>query len=63
MADDAFPFVLAGTAESWDPAVRVLYVGSTRLEVAPGMAVEALVPKHDGGRWVVTKIEARRPGF
>jgi hypothetical protein len=74
MADDPTPFVLAGTVVSWDPAARVVYVGSARLEVAPGVAVEVLVPKqrvtvsghrpkHDGGPWVVTKIEAHRPGF
>lgn len=74
MADDPIPFVLAGTVVSWDPAHRVLYVGSARLDVAPGVGVEALVPsqrvtvtghrpKQDGGRWVVTKIEAHRPGF
>ena len=74
MADDPIPFVLAGIVVSWDPVPRVLYVGSARLEVAPGVGVEILVPrqrvtvtghrpKHDGGPWVVTKIEAHRPGF
>jgi hypothetical protein len=62
------------TPELAQEAPRVLYVGSTRLEVAPGVAVEALIPKqrvavtghrqkHDEGPWVVTKIEAHRPGF
>ena len=74
MADDQIPFVLAGTVVSWDPVPRVLYVGSARLEVTAGLSVEALVPKqrvtvtghrpkHDGGPWVVTKIETHRPGF
>jgi hypothetical protein len=71
---DAIPFVMAGVVVSWDPVPRILYVGSARLDVAPGVGVEALVPsqrvtvtghrpKQDGGRWVVTKIEAHRPGF
>jgi hypothetical protein len=74
VADDPIAFVLAGTVVSWDPVPRILYVGSARLDVAPGVGVEALVPsqrvtvtghrpKQDGGRWVVTKIEAHRPGF
>jgi hypothetical protein len=74
MADDSIPFALAGKVVTWDPTNRVLYVGSTRLEVAPGVGVEILVPtqrvtvtghrpKHDGGPWVVTKIEEHRPGF
>jgi hypothetical protein len=74
MADDPIPFVLAGTVESWNPIARVLYIGGTCLDVAPGVAVESLVPeqrvtvtgyqsKHTTGPWVVTKIQARRPGF
>jgi hypothetical protein len=74
MANDPIPFVLAGAVVSWDPAARVLYIGSARLEVASDVAVQALVPKqrvavtghrpkHDGGPWVVTKIEVHRPGF
>ena len=74
MADDPIPFVLAGTVVSWDSAPRVLYVGSARLEVAPGVGDELIVPgqrvtvtghrpKRGGGLWVVTKIEAHRPGF
>ena len=74
MADDPVPFVLAGTVVSWDPVPRILYVGSARLEVAPGLSVEALVsgqrvtvtghrPKQQGGPWVVTKVETHRPGF
>ena len=74
MADDPIPFVLAGSVVSWDPVPRVLYVGSARLQLAPGLAVEALVPtqrvavtghrpRHDVGPWVVTKIEAHRLGF
>ena len=72
---DPIPFVLAGVVVSWDPVPRILYVGSARLDVAPGVGVGALVPsqrvtvtghrpKQDGGGpWVVTKIEAHRPGF
>ena len=56
------PFVLAGVVVSWDPVPRILYVGSARLVVAPGVGVEALVPsqrvtvtghksKQDGGPW------------
>jgi hypothetical protein len=45
MANDPLPFALAGAVVSWDPAARVLYIGSARLEVAAGVAVEALVPK------------------
>jgi hypothetical protein len=74
MADDQIPFVLAGTVVSWDFVPRVLYVGSARLEVARGVGDGLLVPrqrvtvtghrpKQDGGPWVVTKIEAHRPGF
>ena len=74
MANDPIHFALAGTVVSWDPAGRVLYIGSARLEVAAGVAVEALVskqrvtvtghrPKHDGGPCVVTAIEVHRPGF
>ena len=68
------PFVLAGVVVSWGPVPRILYVGSARLAVAPGVSVEALVlsqrvtitghqSKQDGGPWVVTKIEAHRPRF
>jgi hypothetical protein len=71
---DPIPFVLAGVVVSWDPVPRILYVGSARLDVAPGVGVGALVPsqrvtvtghrpRQDGGPWVVTKIEAHRPGF
>ena len=75
MADDPVPFVLAGTVVSWDPVPRILYVGSARLKVAPGLSVEALVPRQrvtvtghrpkqdSSGPWVVTKIEPHRPGF
>jgi hypothetical protein len=74
MADDPFPFVFAGTVVSWDSAARVLYVGSTRLEVASGVAVKALVPQHsvtvsghrvkdEVGSWVVTEIRANRREF
>ena len=74
MADDQIPFALAGIVVTWDSVRRILYVGSTRLEVALGVGDEVLVPrqrvtvtghrpKHDGGPWVVTKIEAHRPGF
>jgi hypothetical protein len=74
MADDSILFVLVGEVESWDPIARVLYVGRTRLDVAPGVAVDALIPKqpvtvtghrgkHDVGSWVVTQIKAYRPGF
>jgi len=73
MADDSIPFVLAGQVEAWDPLARVLYVGDTRLEVAPGVPVNVVVQdrvavtghrsKHPAGPWVVTSIRAHRPGF
>jgi hypothetical protein len=74
MTDDPIPFVLAGEVQSWDPITRVLYVGQTRLDVAPDVAVEALVPKqsvtvtcyrskHGAGSWVVLEIKAYRLGF
>jgi hypothetical protein len=74
MADDAVRFVLVGEVQSWDPIARVLYIGHTGLEVAPAVAVEALVPqqsvtvsghrpKHDVGSWVVPEIKANRPWF
>ncbi len=74
MADDPIPFVLAAEVESWDPATRVLYVGQIRLEVAPDVVVEILVPKQSvmvtayrsksyGGPWVVTGIQVYPPGF
>jgi hypothetical protein len=72
--DDPIPFVLTGKVEFWDPTTRVLYVGRTRLEVAPGVAVETLVSeqfvsvsghrsKHNNGPWVVTGLRMQRPGF
>jgi hypothetical protein len=70
--DDPISFVLAGKVEFWDPDARVLYVGRTRLEVAPGVAVETLVPKqfvtgtghrskHNSGAWVVTGLRSCLP--
>jgi hypothetical protein len=44
MADERILFALAGEVHSWDPITRVLHMGNTRLEIAPGVAVEALVP-------------------
>jgi hypothetical protein len=55
MADDPIPFVLAGIVVSWDPVPRVLYVGSARLEVAPGVGVEILVPTQGHGHGPPTK--------
>jgi hypothetical protein len=74
MADEPVPFVLVGEVKSWDSIARVLYVGDTRVEIAPGVAVEALVPqqavtvsghrpKHEVGSWMVTEIRAYRIGF
>ncbi len=74
MADDLIPFVLAGQVQLWNPDTRVLYVGRTRLEVSPDVAVEMLVPnqsvtvsgyrsRHTNGPWVVTGLQIHRPGF
>jgi hypothetical protein len=74
MADTTVPFVLAGAVKSWDPTNSVLCIGHIRLEVTPGVAVEALIPnqsvtvsgyrsKHEFGVWVVTEITAHRLAF
>ena len=75
MADDgSIPFVFAGKVVTWDPATRVLYIGSTPLTVAPDVDTTLLTPSqpvtvsgyrpaHPDGPWVVTKIQAYQPGF
>jgi hypothetical protein len=68
MSDAAIPFVLAGTVESWNPDTRVLHVAGARLDIPPGVRVDALVPGNsvtvsghearDGrGPWIVTKVQ------
>jgi hypothetical protein len=72
--DDSIPFAIAGKVVTWDPANRVLYVGSARLTVAPGVDTALLTPSqpvtvtgyrppHPDGSWVVTKIQVYQPGF
>jgi len=72
--DDPIPFVLAGKVVTWDPANRVLYVGSTRLNVAPDVDTSLLTPSqpvtvngnrpsHPNGPWIVTNIQTYRPTF
>jgi hypothetical protein len=74
MTDEQIPFTLAGTVVSWDLRDRVLYVGSNRLTVAPGVDTASLTPsqrvavtgyrsKEPFGIWVVTEIRPHRPGF
>lgn len=68
MSDETIPFGMTGSVALWDPVTRVLLLGHACLEVAPGVAVEALVPRqsvtvsgtraqYTAGPWVVTEIQ------
>jgi hypothetical protein len=73
VADDGIPFTLAGQVAWWDPATRVLYVGSQRLSVPPSAPADFLTrdlsvtitgrrPREESATWTVTEIQPHQPG-
>lgn len=56
--DESQPFVLAGKVRAWDPVDRSLWIGGTRLSLAPGLPDDDLIP---GRSVIVTGYRLRGP--